>query len=76
MAAFVQGRPLTTREPVITVDAGLAIGTHRFQLVVVDSDGLRSRPDTVTVRIAAGVVGGVSPIGPSSPRNRRDRSPR
>lgn len=81
MAVFVQNRPVTTRDPVIAVDAGLTIGSHRFQLVVVDGAGRRSRPDTVVVRITAAAGGDVSPtqpIGPLSPRQRmrRQRSQR
>lgn len=74
MAVFVPGRPITTREPVISVDAGMTIGSHRFELVVVDSAGLRSRPDEAVVRIAAGVAGPVGPV--VLPTRRRDRNRR
>lgn len=75
MAVFVQGRPITTRVPVIVVDAGMTIGSHRFELAVVDAAGLRSRPDVAVVRIAAGVAGPPNRSDqPLSPRgNRRPR---
>jgi len=57
VVAFVQGRPVTTRVPKVAVDPGLRTGVHRFQLVVIDTAGLRSRPDVALVRIAAGVPG-------------------
>jgi len=60
MVAFVQGRDIMTRVPTIVVDAGLAVGAHRFQLVAIDTAGLHSRPDVAVVRIAEGVPG---PLG-------------
>jgi hypothetical protein len=44
MTTFVKGRTVETAEPVVVVDAGLSVGTHRFQLVVVSNDGRRSAP--------------------------------
>ncbi len=49
MASFVINRPIVTRQPFVTVDAGLKVGEHRFQLVVEDGSGNRSRPATATV---------------------------
>ena len=74
MAVFVPGRAITTRVPTITVDPGMTIGSHRFQLVVVDSAGQRSRPDVAVVRVAAGLAGPV--VLPSGPRRRHNRSER
>ncbi|MBN8442664.1 MAG: hypothetical protein J0M28_13355 [Thauera sp.] len=51
MVAFVRGRPITTDEPTVTVDAGLALGVHRFQLVVVTADGRRSAADVVDLTV-------------------------
>jgi len=51
VAKFSRGKAITTREPVITVDAGLKAGRHRFQLSVVDADGRKSPPTTVDVVI-------------------------
>ena len=65
MVAFVPGRAVTTRVPVVLVDPGLPVGVHRFQLVVIDTAGLRSRPDGVVVRIAARVPGPL--VGPPRP---------
>lgn len=56
MVAFVVGRAVATATPVVEVDAGLPIGSHRFQLVVQDDGGLRSRPDQVVVVVARGRV--------------------
>lgn len=51
MVAFVRGRTITTAEPSVTVDAGLALGVHRFQLVVVTADGRRSVADVVDLSV-------------------------
>ncbi len=61
MVTFVRGRPIRTDKPEIVVDAGLTPGRHRFQLEVIDSSGLSSRPDTATVQIARG---GINPVPP------------
>lgn len=75
MATFIPGRPITTDQPFIDVDAGLPIGTHRFQLIVVDAQGNRSAPDIQTVTITrvpitppvVGPIGPVIPIDPVGP---------
>ena len=51
MARFVVSTPQITREPTITVDAGLPVGRHRFRLEVVDATGLRSAPDQAIVEV-------------------------
>ena len=51
MAKFVVNRAVTTRGSMVKVDGGVTIGRHRFQLVVVDSQGNKSRPAIVTVVI-------------------------
>ncbi len=61
MTAFVRGRPVRTAEPRVVVDAGLEVGTHRFQLVVVTSDGRQSPPDVVDVVVSRVVVGPLRP---------------
>ena len=48
---FAPNVPVTLREPTVVVDAGLPIGQHRFQLVVVNARGVRSQPVEVTVTI-------------------------
>ena len=63
MTKLIRGRPLTTRAPALSIDAGLAPGNHRFQLEVVDSSGLRSRPDAATVVVLRRVIG-LAPAGP------------
>jgi hypothetical protein len=52
MTTFVKGRTVETAEPVVVVDAGLSVGTHRFQLVVVSNDGRRSAPEAVDVVVS------------------------
>ena len=61
MATFTIGRPVNTREPAITVDAGLPVGSHRFQLEVVDTAGNRSKPDIAVVAVQRVVVPPVTP---------------
>lgn len=85
MARFVVGRPLTTREPAIVVDAGLAAGVHRFQLVVVNAAGAKSAPDEVLVQVRATPVlpdirptplSPVTPLQPVTPSPLRPSTPR
>jgi len=61
MTTFVRGRTLRTSDATVVVDAGLAVGTHRFQLEVMTSDGRRSVPDIVDIAIARVPVGPVRP---------------
>lgn len=61
MTAFVRGRPVKTAEPRVVVDAGLEVGTHRFQLVVLTSDGRQSPPDVVDVVVSRASVGPLRP---------------
>jgi hypothetical protein len=56
MASFVIGRPITTAESTVVVDAGLRPGPHRFRLEVVDDSGLVSRPDEAVVQVQLPVV--------------------
>jgi hypothetical protein len=51
MARFVVNTPIATPAPTVTVDAGLPVGRHRFRLEVIDTAGLRSRPDETIVEI-------------------------
>ena len=65
MAAFRIGKPITTTVPVIAVDAGLAIGVHRFQLEVIDTAGNRSKPDVAQVTVQRLVITvPTTPLGP------------
>lgn len=61
MTTFVRGRTLKTGDATAVVDAGLDVGTHRFQLEVLTSDGRRSAPDVVDVVVARVPVGPVRP---------------
>ena len=51
MARFAVGQAISGVEPAIAVDAGLPVGGHRFQLVVVDSAGRRSAPVEAVVTV-------------------------
>lgn len=67
MAKFAVGQSLTTTEPTIVVDAGLPVGTHRFQLVVVGARGVKSAPDEAVVQVQRSLVLptiGISPLQP------------
>lgn len=44
-------RSFVSPEPALFIDAGLALGAHRFRLEVVGSSGRRSRPAAVVVFI-------------------------
>jgi hypothetical protein len=59
---FQRNAPIETTQPTVVVDAGLPPGAHRFQLVVVDGAGNRSRPAEVVVRITAIRQGGIVPV--------------
>jgi hypothetical protein len=56
MAEFVVNADVVTEEPrvevTITPERPMALGRHRFRLIVVDSGNLRSAPDEVTVIVA------------------------
>jgi hypothetical protein len=52
MTRFAIGQTVVTKEPVISVDAGLAVGSHRFRLVVSDDSGLASKPVEVVVQVS------------------------
>lgn len=55
MAVFKVDTPISTSESTVEVtvteENPLAVGRHRFQLVVVDDSGNQSEPDEVEVRV-------------------------
>jgi hypothetical protein len=55
--------PIETDQP--TIEVILPVGTHILELVVEDSAGLRSAPDTVTITVRAELpeITGISPDG-------------
>lgn len=67
MTTFVRGRPVSQANPRITVDAGLPVGRHRFQLEVLSDDGRRSAPDVVDVVVEAGSLSPTRPRDPLGP---------
>lgn len=64
MARFEVNAPISTREPAVTVDAGLPIGRHRFRLQVVDTAGRRSTPHDAIVEVRRIIVEPRPPVGP------------
>ncbi len=53
MTQFAVGEPVVTNYPVITVDACLPVGTHRFQLQVATFEGRKSVPVVIVVTVSA-----------------------
>jgi hypothetical protein len=53
MPVLVPGKPIATGSPTLLVENGLAPGTHRFSLVVVDTAGNESAPAVIEVRVNA-----------------------
>jgi hypothetical protein len=53
---FTLNQPFETDQPAVDVDPGLPPGPYRFQLVVVDQAGRRSKPTEVVVTIAERTV--------------------
>ena len=51
MTAFAINKPVATSEPVVTVDAGLPVGGHRFALQVQRGDGRASTRSVVIVQV-------------------------
>ncbi len=51
MVDFTRRRKFVTRGPALTVDAGLAPGSHLFELVVMDQAGNRSQPARIKVTV-------------------------
>jgi hypothetical protein len=76
MPRFLPNQTVETSLPVVTVDAGLRPGRHRFRLVVVDDLGNRSEPDEIVVTVAPSPHPPINrpPTGrPVSPPGRPDR---
>lgn len=66
MATFVPGQEQKFDNPKVTVDGGLAVGTHTFQLIVDDASGVSSAPKTIQVTIVAQPVADFS-VAPPQP---------
>jgi hypothetical protein len=66
MTRFAINQTVATKVPVVVVDAGLAVGTHRFRLVVSDDSGLVSQPAEVLVQVSRGTVPVARPPGRSA----------
>ena len=78
MARFPLNTPITTREPEVTVDAGLEIGRHRFRLAVIDREGRTSLPHEQIVEVQRVAIDprppAPAPIDPTRPVIVRDRA--
>lgn len=68
MPTLALNKPFDTREPNIVVENALAIGRHRFALIVVDDQGNESAPVQHVVEVRRAVFEPLPPIaGPVSP---------
>lgn len=67
MTRFAVRKPISTEEASITVDGGLEVGAHRFQLQVATADGRVSKPDVVVVNVVRRIVIPDQPIVPTRP---------
>ncbi|MBU4295134.1 MAG: hypothetical protein L6365_05655 [Desulfobulbaceae bacterium] len=56
MANFLNRRQFTTKKAQITVESGLPVGKHLFQVTAVHEDGTRSQPVEVIVSIGTPVL--------------------
>jgi hypothetical protein len=83
MPTLAQGRPFDSDRPTVVVENALAIGRHRFALIVIDGNGKESLPDELLVevqrsRLVGPVPGVLQPIEPNRPPLRpvRRKAPR
>lgn len=69
MPKFEINKPITTPDPTISVE-GLPLGTHEFELVVVDNLGKQSLPTRLTVLVRTIIIPpfpGIPIPGPTFP---------
>lgn len=65
---FAPNQPFDSPQAAVVVDAGLPVGVHRFQLVVVGRSGRRSSPVEVIVSVVRRLpIPGPSPFPPPGP---------
>jgi hypothetical protein len=72
---FTPNKPFESTRPMVVVDKGLAPGQYRFRLVVVNADGVSSKPVEVVVTVEPGrltipgtpIITGPIVIGPTRP---------
>lgn len=62
MPVLAINQPLEQREPVLLVENRLAVGVHRFALVVVDDRGIESAPDVISVSVRRAIVVTPGPV--------------
>jgi hypothetical protein len=83
MPTLAQGRPLDSDRPTVVVENALALGRHRFTLIVIDGDGNESQPDELVLEVRGRTIvtptpGVLPPIVITTPPVRpvRRRTPR
>jgi hypothetical protein len=83
MPTLAQGRPLDSDRPTVLVENALALGRHRFTLIVIDGDGNESQPDDLVLEVRGRTIvtptpGVLPPIVITTPPVRpvRRRTPR
>ena len=62
MPVLVPNKPLEQREPVLVVQNSLALGVHRFSLVVVNDRGAESEPSVFNVTVRRTLVVPTGPV--------------
>lgn len=62
MPVLVPNQPLEQREPVLVVQNRLAVGVHRFALVVVNDRGAESEPSVLSVTVRRALVVPTGPV--------------
>jgi hypothetical protein len=68
MTVLVIGKPVEQSKPVLLVETKLAVGRHRFSLVVVNTRGVESEPATLVVTVRRGTVIGPTGLAPTKTR--------
>jgi hypothetical protein len=83
MPEFKPGVSVTTKKPVVVVNAGLKPGMHRFQLVIKNNKGEESHPSIHSIRVLVPPVeepkkdeGKVPKPKPSKPKKDADTAPK
>ena len=78
MVALAPGKTVRSKAPTITVDAGLAVGTHVIALNVVDDAGNVSAAASLTVAVKAvrGPTGGPTIVPAVTPRSPAAAAPK
>jgi len=65
MPVMTPNQPIEVRTPTLRVENALAVGRHRFALVVIDDRRIESRPDFIEIEVRR--------VRPIPPIDRPDR---